>query len=324
MPEMNKMNANIPAQNWNPVSALSNKMNKGASSLNATGKGIIGMAHAEKMQGSQHEHERTMQGAQHGHEAHLATIGGAVDIEKEKIRGRSAMGVARIQGKTQTDISQIEADSSFKEQAAGHRHEIRTTVLNHRNDLEKKAADHHNAVHAAAEASVNSINEASHRNNHEIAVKSLEDTHAGNASTRAVSFLDALSKHAAPGTEASLDHQGVRATFTFAHPEAPKQETPAAPAAPEEPKKTAAPVAVGMPSVPPKKEPPSSSEPTPAKGLLINHPVTGRTVRRDSLSAEEIQAAEAKKSTKKTSSAPKTGTVDRDPKTGRAMSKRKK
>jgi hypothetical protein len=110
---MNKMNVNIPAHNWNPVSALSNKLNKGASSLNSKGASFIGMAHAEKMQGKQHEHEKNMQSSQQGHEIHSIIAQGAVDMENN---------------------------------AANNRHERRQAVLTHNQGMEKMAQEHHNAT----------------------------------------------------------------------------------------------------------------------------------------------------------------------------------
>jgi len=233
MPQMNKAGHSIQSQGWNPITAVSNKIGSAGSSLSSKAGGFMQVAAAQKMQGAQHEHERLMQGAQHEHEKHQTLVGGAVDIEKAKIAGKSSVDVAKAQGQSHVDATKIAADSRLKEQAAGHRHEQRITVLNQNHELEKAAQAHHNAVHADTAATANRMKETAQNQSHEIALKTLADTHAGNASTRAASFLDALHKHAEGGTQASVSHEGVQASFTFAKPashSAPAQETPSTPA----------------------------------------------------------------------------------------------
>jgi hypothetical protein len=189
----------------------------------------------KEMQGAQHAHEKDLQGSQHGHEQNLAIIGGAVDIEKTKIQGRSAVHVARAQGASQVDVAKIQADSGLKEQAAGHRHDQRMEVIRNNHATEAAAAAHHNAVHASVVDSVNQMAADRQKNDHELAVKNLADTHAGNASTRSAAFLEQLGKHTEPGTPVSLKHEDVSASFTTkaARP-APEA---AATSAPEEPVK---------------------------------------------------------------------------------------
>jgi hypothetical protein len=169
---------------------------------------------AERMQGAQHAHERDMQGAQHGHERDLALIGGAVDIEKTKIGARAQVSVARAHGASQVDIARIQSDAAVKQQAAGHRHEQRMAVLNHNNGMEAAAAAHHNAVHASVVDSVNQMAAERQKNDHDLAVKNLADTHAANASSRSSAFLEQLGKHTAPGTPVSMKHEDVNVSFT--------------------------------------------------------------------------------------------------------------
>lgn len=196
---------------------------------------------AERMQGAQHAHERGMQGAQHGHERDLALIGGTVDIEKAKIEGRAQVHVARAHGASQVDIARVQADAATKQQAAGHRHEVKMTVLNHNNGMEAAAAAHNNAVHANVVNSVNQMAAERQKNDHELAVKNLADTHAANASTRSASFLEQLGKHAEPGTPVSLKHEDVNVSFT-SKAARPEPVQPAAPETPAEPvKNTTAP-----------------------------------------------------------------------------------
>ena len=190
---------------------------------------------AERMQGAQHAHERDMQGAQHGHERDLALIGGAVDIEKTKIGARAQVHVARAHGASQVDIAKVQADAALKQQAAGHRHEQRMTVLNHNNGMEAAAAAHHNAVQANLVNSVTQMAAERQKNDHELAVKNLADTHAANASTRSAAFLEQLGKHAEPGTPVSLKHEDVNVSFTSkaARPEPTQSAAPETPVEPE-------------------------------------------------------------------------------------------
>jgi hypothetical protein len=303
MPQMNKAGHSIQSQGWNPITAVSNKIGNAGSSLSSKAGGFMQVAAAQKMQGAQHEHERLMQGAQHEHEKHQTLVGGAVDIEKTKIAGKSSVDVAKAQGQSHVDATKIAADSRLKEQAAGHRHEQRITVLNQNHELEKAAQAHHNAVHADTAATANRMKETAQNQSHEIALKTLADTHAGNASTRAASFLDALHKHAEGGTQASVSHEGVQASFTFAKPSAPAQETPAVESKPT------GPVSVGMPSMPPIKATPAASK-----------AVVGRDAKGRATSLKKAAPSPAKKTT----SAAKGALVKRDPKTGQAISLKKK
>jgi hypothetical protein len=275
MPQMNKATHNIQSQGWNPVTALSNKLGSAASSANSKAGGFMHMAVSQKMQGAQHEHEKIMQGAQHEHEKKVILTQGGVDMEKD---------------------------------ALNNRHERRMAVLNHNKTMEKIATEHNNAIHSDAAATANRMKESAQNQSHEIAVKTLADTHASNASTRAASFLDALHKHAEGGTEASVNHEGLQASFTFAKPTVPAQEAPAqeAPAAESKP---AGPVSVGMPSMPPIKAAPTA-----------NKSVVGRDAKGRATSLKKTSPAPTKKSTPATKGA----SVKRDPKTGRAISMKKK
>ena len=101
---------------------------------------------AHEMQGTQHAHELNMQGNQHQHETGIALIHGATDIQKTKIATRGQVHIARAQGASQVDMAKIQADAGLKEQAAGHRHEIRLGVQQHQQGLEKTAQEHHLAT----------------------------------------------------------------------------------------------------------------------------------------------------------------------------------
>ena len=98
------------------------------------------------MQGAQHAHELTMQGNEHGHEQNLAVIRGATELGTARIAGRSAVHVARAQGASQVDMAKIQADAGLKEQAAGHRHEIRLGERQHQQGLEQTAQENHLAT----------------------------------------------------------------------------------------------------------------------------------------------------------------------------------
>ena len=98
------------------------------------------------MQGAEHAHELTMQSNQHGHEQNLAIIGGATELGKARIAGRSAVHVARAQGASQVSMAQIQADAGLKEQAAGHRHEVRLGERQHQQGLEQTAQENHLAT----------------------------------------------------------------------------------------------------------------------------------------------------------------------------------
>jgi hypothetical protein len=285
MPEMNKPNVNIPAQNYNPVSAASGGLNKLAGGLAGRGRDAFNAKVAVHMQGQQHQHEKDLQTSSNEHERGLALIHGAAGIETAKIGARAQVAVARAHGASQVDIARVQADSAEKQQAAGHRHTIRLDAQQHQQDLEKQAQTHHQTVHAGIVDALNRRAEQQQANDHALATQKLADTHADNSSQRSTAFLETLRQHAEPGTEVNINHEGVKATYTTrsekpSTPEAPKQETPAAPA-PEAPKAPEEPAA-------PK---------TPA--LVVNHPVTGALVRRDSLSPKELALADAKKSGKK-------------------------
>jgi len=113
MPEMNKVQTNIPNQGFNPVTALSNKLNKAAGSFGEVGAARVHTQAAMKMQGIQHAHELTLQGNEHGHEIHKIITQGAVDMENN---------------------------------AANNRHERRQAILTHNNNMQKMATEHHNAT----------------------------------------------------------------------------------------------------------------------------------------------------------------------------------
>lgn len=317
MPEMNKPNVNIATSNFNPVSEASKFLDRKAGGFAAKGRDAFQAKVAVHMQGQQHQHEQVMQAGQHDHERGLALIHGAVNIETAKIGGRAQVAVARAHGASQVDIARVQAESAEKQQAAGHRHELRLGVQQHNQGLEQQAQAHHENVHASVVDSMNRVREQGQRNDHELAVKNLEDTHAGNASTRAASFLETLRQHAEPGTAASVSHEGVNVNFTTrsekpaAPAEAPKQEAPASPVA-ETPAKAQKfahrdPVTrriTGYHDTPQGDLPPA---PKPIKKAAAPKPV---------------KKAEAPKPVKKAKPEPRPS-VTRDPKTGRIRSLKK-
>lgn len=208
---------------------------------------------AKEMQGAQHQHEVGMQVRQHGHESNLALIHGATDIEKTKISTRGQVHIARAQGASQVDMAKIQAEAGLKEQAAGHRHEIRLGQEQHQQGLEKTAQEHHLAT----------------------------------------GLVGSLMRKAEPGTGLGFTTAGgTQATFTTRN----KTAKPTAPAA----SKPQGPQPVGMPiniATAGKPAAPAAAQPKPPV-LMANHPVTGSLVRRDSLSAKELAAADAKRAAK--------------------------
>ena len=198
---MNKAAVHINDSGFNPITALSNKMNQVANNMGARGQNALNVKAAVHMQGKQHEHELTMQSNQHGHEIHKVIAQGAIDLENN---------------------------------SQNNRHERRMAVLSHNNGMEASAAAHHNDVHKSVVDSLNQLAAERQKNDHETAMKNLADVHAGNASSRATSFLETVHKHAAPGTQAQVKHGDASASFTLkaARPAPQKEQTAPETAAP--------------------------------------------------------------------------------------------
>lgn len=311
MPEMNKPAVNIPSQGYNPISAASTGLNKFAGEYKAKGRDAFQAKVAVHMQGQQHQHEQLMQTGQHEHERGLALIHGAVGIETAKIGARAQVAVAKAHGASQVDIAKIQTDGALKQQIAGQRHELRLGVQQHHQDLEKQAQAHHETVQAGIYDSLNRRAEVQQQNDHALATQRLADTHAGNASDRAKSFLETLRQHAEPGSEANISHEGINVNFTT------RSEKPAEPAP-----------APATPAAAPEPE-------TPAKTRKFAHrdPVTKKitgyhdTPQTDlPASPKPIKKAVAPKPVKKAAAKKPEPqpTVARDPKTGRMRSLKKK
>ena len=109
---------------------------------------------------------------------------------------------------------------------------------------------------------------------------------------RNVHFFDAVNKHAEGGTPVSMGFGDTKLDYTrkAAKVRAPK----AAPAKQQGPQLMGMPINIATSGKP---AAPVVAQPKPPV-LMANHPVTGSLVRRDSLSAKELAAADAKRAAK--------------------------
>ena len=205
-----------------------------------------------------------MQGAQHAHELTLQGNQHGHEQNIEVIRGATEIGKARIAGRSAVHVARAQGASQVSMAKIQADAGIKEQVAGHRHEIRLGAEQHQQGLE-----------------------KTAQEHHL------ATGLVGSLMRHAEPGTELGFNTAGgTQASFTT------RQKTPKA-TAPVAPKQRG-PQLMGMPiniATSGKPAAPVAAQPKPPV-LMANHPVTGSLVRRDSLSAKELAAADAKRAAK--------------------------
>lgn len=193
-------------------------------------------------------------------------------------------------------LSAQEHGQRLKETAATNRHIIKKTILDHHNDLEKRAVDHHLSTDKLRTESGLRVTEANNTSSNTIKEAGVAHKHAGE-------LIDRISAAGQGGTEVSLKHNNVSASFTLKTPPSPATKS-----------------FVGMPT---NRASAPAAAPAAPKGPqpTVTRGAGGRMV---SLKNPTPTAAPAKKATAKKAVAKGQPTVTRDKTTGRIVGIKKK
>jgi hypothetical protein len=242
------------------------------------------------------QHGMNMEAAHHGNEL-------AKDLASHQGGIASALSA---QGHEQTSsLSAQEHGQRLKETAATNRHVIKKTILDHRNELETRALDHHLSTDKLRTESGLRVTEANNTSSNTIKEAGVAHKHAGE-------LIDRIAAAGQGGTEVSLKHNNVSASFTLKTPPSPATN-PTPTVAPRQTKSF-----VGMPgnrASTPAPAAPTGPQPTVTRGA------GGRMV---SLKNPTPTAAPAKKAPAKKAVAKGQPTVTRDKTTGRMIGIKKK
>ena len=206
-------------------------------------------------------------------------------------------------------LSAQEHGQRLKETAASNRHIIKKTILDHHNDLEKRAVDHHLSTDKLRTESGLRVTEANNTSKNTI-------TEAGVAHKHAGELIDRIAATGQGGTEVSLKHNNVSASFTLKTPPSPATN-PTPTVAPRQTK-----TFVGMPA---NRASAPATAPAAPKGPqpTVTRGAGGRMVSLKNATTP-VASAPAKKATAKKAVAKGQPTVTRDPQTGRMIGIKKK
>jgi len=162
------------------------------------------------------QHGMGMEAAHHGNElakdlaSHQGGIASALSAQGHE---QSSALSAQEHGQTSA-LSSQEHGQRIKEMAASNRHIIKKTILDHHNDLEKRAVDHHLSTDKLRTESGLRVTEANNTSKNTI-------TEAGVAHKHAGELIDRIAATGQGGTEVSLKHNNVSASFTLKIPPSP-------------------------------------------------------------------------------------------------------
>jgi hypothetical protein len=241
---------------------------------------------------------------QHGMGMEAAHHGNELAKDYATHAGNIQSGLSAQEHGQNSALSLQEHGQRLKETAATNRHVIKKTILDHRNELETRALDHHLSTDKLRTESGLRVTEANNTSSNTIKEAGVAHKHAGE-------LIDRIAAAGQGGTEASLKHNNVSASFTLKTPPSPATN-PTPTVAPRQTKSF-----VGMPgnraSAP--AAAPTGPQPTVTRGA------GGKMV---SLKNPTPTAAPAKKAPAKKAVAKGQPTVTRDKTTGRMIGIKKK
>lgn len=282
--DLSRYNGNITPT----VNKLSNKLGNMGARSNTTGQMVL-------------QHGMNLEAAHHGNEL-------AKDYATHAGNIQSGLS-AQEHGQTSA-LSLQEHGQRLKEDAAGRRHEIKKIVLTHNNDIEKSAVEHHLSTDKLRTESGLRVNEANNASSNTVNESNVAHKHAGD-------LLNRIAAAGQGGTDVSLKHGNVSASFTLKTPPSPATN-PTPTVAPQQTKSF-----VGMPgnrASAPAAAPaaPKGPQPTVTRGP------GGKMVSLKNATTPVASAPAKKAPAKKTAPAKGQPTVTRDPKTGRMIGIKKK
>ena len=241
---------------------------------------------------------------QHGMGMEAAHHGNELAKDYATHAGNIQSGLSAQEHGQNSALSAQEHAQRIKENAATNRHIIKKTILDHHNDLEKRAVDHHLSTDKLRTESGLRVTEANNTSSNTIKEAGVAHKHAGE-------LIDRIAATGQGGTEVSLKHNNVSASFTLKTPPSPATN-PTPTVAPRQTKSF-----VGMPanraSAP--AAAPTGPQPTVTRGA------GGKMV---SLKNPTPTAAPTKKAPAKKAVAKGQPTVTRDKTTGRMIGIKKK
>ena len=244
---------------------------------------------------------------QHGMGMEAAHHGNELAKDYATHAGNIQSGLSAQEHGQNSALSAQEHGQRLKETAATNRHIIKKTILDHHNDLEKRAVDHHLSTDKLRTESGLRVTEANNTSKNTI-------TEAGVAHKHAGELIDRIAATGQGGTEVSLKHNNVSASFTLKTPPSPATN-PTPTVAPRQTKSF-----VGMPgnrASTPAPAAPKGPQPTVSRGA------GGKMVSLKNATTP-VASAPAKKATAKKAVAKGQPTVTRDPQTGRMVGIKKK